>query len=211
MNTMYRSSSDEPGGSRQPSVVPWCSENNAECDKRLKNAESGLVFHIRLGGTFSDQVDRLLTIRFGLVTLARRGNHLTVRRIGSPPKLVGMVLVDFEHELVSLLLDPLHALLAIRLGPVALAGRGENFAVASLQPPAKLLRSILIDFELEAIFILGHEQGGQLGNCQHHQAKPCSQLVPNEHRLLLTKLENWQVRRQLQRCATDSVRRVGSR
>lgn len=38
--------------------------------QRIKKAESLFVFHLGHRGTLSDQVDRQLTIRFGLVALA---------------------------------------------------------------------------------------------------------------------------------------------
>src|SRR5262249_51934875 len=104
-----------------------------------------------LGSALFDEIDSMLAVLLGLVTLAGGGDNLAVGSLAPPAELLGLVLVGFKLQFgrVHLRLDAVHSLLAVRLGLVALSAGGHRLAIAGLEAPAKFLRRILVDLELQ--------------------------------------------------------------
>src|SRR5262245_24796394 len=107
----------------------------------------------------------MIAVGFGLVTLARRTDRLTVRCDNAKARFLLVVLVDFELQLFGVLYDPLDAIFAIGLLLVALTRRGQRLAVDRLDPPTILFGVVLIDLEFELVGPGGLDRQRRGDNC----------------------------------------------
>src|SRR6266542_13610 len=70
-----------------------------------------LLHHLGVLRPLLDRLDRLLGVGLRLVPLARRPDHLAVRRLDPEAVLLLAILVQLERQLVGIGLDPLDRLL----------------------------------------------------------------------------------------------------